>query len=104
MLQAADQPISTFFSCHHRCLQQHKTLPGSRGADLPIATLGRLIFRSRHSSFAKHQVNKPTCVAAEDAGADFIVANMVAEAASGAKTPKEAAERAQKRAERYYKV
>ena len=36
--------------------------------------------------------------------ADFIVVNMVAEAASGAKTPKEAAERAQKRAERYYKV
>ena len=36
--------------------------------------------------------------------ADFIVPNMVAEAASGAKTPKEAAERAQKRAERYYKV
>ena len=36
--------------------------------------------------------------------ADFIVANMVAEAASGSKTAKEAAERAQKRAERYYKV
>jgi multiple sugar transport system substrate-binding protein len=36
--------------------------------------------------------------------ADFIVVNMVAEAASGAKTPQEAAERAQKRAERYYKV
>ena len=36
--------------------------------------------------------------------ADFIMVNMVAEAASGAKTPKEAAERAQKRAERYYKV
>jgi multiple sugar transport system substrate-binding protein len=36
--------------------------------------------------------------------ADFIMANMVAEAASGSKTPKEAAERAQKRAERYYKV
>jgi multiple sugar transport system substrate-binding protein len=35
---------------------------------------------------------------------DFIVSNMVAEAASGSKTPKEAAERAQKRAERYYKV
>jgi len=32
------------------------------------------------------------------------VPNMVAEAASGSKTPKEAAERAQKRAERYYKV
>ena len=38
------------------------------------------------------------------AQADFIVPNMVAEAASGSKTPKEAAERAQKRAERYYKV
>jgi multiple sugar transport system substrate-binding protein len=36
--------------------------------------------------------------------ADFIVVNMVAEAASGSKSPKEAAERAQKRAERYYKV
>ena len=35
---------------------------------------------------------------------DFIVPNMVAEAASGSKSPKEAAERAQKRAERYYKV
>jgi multiple sugar transport system substrate-binding protein len=35
--------------------------------------------------------------------ADFIVANMVAEAASGQRSPKEAAERAQKRAERYYK-
>ena len=34
----------------------------------------------------------------------FIVANMVAEAASGSRSPKEAAERAQKRAERYYKV
>jgi multiple sugar transport system substrate-binding protein len=36
--------------------------------------------------------------------ADFIIPNMVAEAASGARSPKEAAERAQKRAERYYKV
>jgi multiple sugar transport system substrate-binding protein len=35
---------------------------------------------------------------------DFIVANMVAEAASGQRTPKEAAERAQKRAERYYRT
>ena len=42
--------------------------------------------------------------ASAGAGADFIVANMVAEAASGSKTPKEAAERAQKRAERYYKI
>jgi multiple sugar transport system substrate-binding protein len=36
--------------------------------------------------------------------ADFIVQDMVAEAASGSKTPKEAAQRAQERAERYYKV
>jgi multiple sugar transport system substrate-binding protein len=42
--------------------------------------------------------------ASAGAAADFIMVNMVAEAASGSKTPKEAAERAQKRAERYYKV
>jgi multiple sugar transport system substrate-binding protein len=35
---------------------------------------------------------------------DFIVLDMVAEAASGSKPPKEAAERAQQRAERYYRV
>ncbi|MDQ2927106.1 MAG: ABC transporter substrate-binding protein [Pseudomonadota bacterium] len=42
--------------------------------------------------------------ASAGAAADFIVVNMVAEAVSGSKTPKEAMERAQKRAERYYKV
>src|SRR5258706_4471683 len=42
--------------------------------------------------------------ASAGAAADFVVVNMVAEAISGAKTPKEAVERAQKRAERYYKV
>jgi multiple sugar transport system substrate-binding protein len=36
--------------------------------------------------------------------ADFIMVNMVAEAVSGAKTPKEAMNRAKARAERYYKV
>jgi multiple sugar transport system substrate-binding protein len=36
--------------------------------------------------------------------ADFIVVNMVAEAVSGQKTPKEAAERATQRAQRYYKI
>jgi multiple sugar transport system substrate-binding protein len=36
--------------------------------------------------------------------ADFIVQDMVAEAVSGSKTPQEAAQRAQQRAERYYKV
>ena len=42
--------------------------------------------------------------ASAGAAADFIIPNMVASAASGQMTPKEAAERAQKRAERYYKV
>lgn len=42
--------------------------------------------------------------ASAGAMADFIMVNMVAEAGSGAKTPQEAAERAHKRAERYYKV
>jgi multiple sugar transport system substrate-binding protein len=42
--------------------------------------------------------------ASAGAAADFIVVNMVAEAISGSKTPKEAMERAQKRAERYYKL
>ncbi len=36
--------------------------------------------------------------------ADFVVVNMVAEAAGGVKTPKQAAADAQKRAERYYKI
>jgi len=36
--------------------------------------------------------------------ADFIMVNMVAEAVSGSKTPKEAVERAAQRASRYYKV
>ena len=36
--------------------------------------------------------------------ADFIIVDMVAEGASGARSPKEAAERAAARAQRYYKV
>ena len=42
--------------------------------------------------------------ASAGAAADFIMLDMVAEAASGQKTPAEAAARAQQRAERYYKV
>jgi multiple sugar transport system substrate-binding protein len=43
---------------------------------------------------------------AQSAGvlADFVIVNMVAQAASGAKTPQEAAAEAQRRAERYYKI
>jgi multiple sugar transport system substrate-binding protein len=36
--------------------------------------------------------------------ADFVMVNMVAQAASGAKSPQDAAAEAQKRAERYYKL
>jgi multiple sugar transport system substrate-binding protein len=36
--------------------------------------------------------------------ADYIIVNMVADVASGARTPGEAAERARRRAERYYKI
>jgi multiple sugar transport system substrate-binding protein len=36
--------------------------------------------------------------------ADFVMVNMVAQAASGAKSPKDAAAEAQKRAERYYRL
>jgi multiple sugar transport system substrate-binding protein len=42
--------------------------------------------------------------ASASAMADFIVVNMISEAASGARSPKEAMERAAKRAERYYKL
>ncbi|MEQ8354595.1 MAG: ABC transporter substrate-binding protein [Kiloniellaceae bacterium] len=42
--------------------------------------------------------------AASSVFADFVVVNMVAEAATGTKSPKEAAADAQKRAERYYNV
>jgi len=42
--------------------------------------------------------------AASSVFADFVVVNMVAEAATGAKTPQEAAADAHKRAERYYNV
>ncbi len=42
--------------------------------------------------------------AASTVFADFVVVNMVAEVATGARSPQDAAKRAQKRAERYYKV
>jgi multiple sugar transport system substrate-binding protein len=42
--------------------------------------------------------------AASQVFSDFVAVNMVAEVATGAKTPKQAAEDAQKRAERYYKL
>jgi multiple sugar transport system substrate-binding protein len=45
----------------------------------------------------------PLGPASASALADYIVLDMVAEAASGSRSPKEAAERAEKRAKRYYR-
>ncbi len=64
----------------------------------------RLVFRdsaARSRSFAH---SGSLGYAASGVFADFVVVNMVAEAATGAKSPKQAAEDAQRRAERYYKV
>ena len=57
---------------------------------------GSIMFDNGHSG--------PLGLASAAAMADYIVLDMVAEAASGARSPKEAAARAATRAERYYKV
>jgi len=51
-----------------------------------------------------HGHEGPLGYASAAAMADYIVLDMYAEVCSGGRTPKEAAERAQKRAERYYKI
>ena len=61
-------------------------------------------YRDTMKNMTNHGFEGKLGYASAGAMADFIVVNMVAEAASGQRTPKEAAERAQKRAERYYKV
>ncbi len=61
-------------------------------------------YRDCAAKMTPHSFAGPLGYASAAAMADFIMVNMVAEAASGSKTPKEAAERAQARAQRYYKV
>jgi multiple sugar transport system substrate-binding protein len=64
----------------------------------------RLVYRdsaARSRSFAH---SGSLGYAASSVFADFVVVNMVAEVATGAKTPKEAATDAEKRAQRYYDV
>lgn len=61
-------------------------------------------YRDAASIMLDHGHAGPLGLASAAAMADYIVLDMVAEAASGSRTPKEAAERAAKRAERYYKV
>jgi multiple sugar transport system substrate-binding protein len=63
-----------------------------------------LAFRDLMGKMRHHAYAGKLGYASAGALADFIIVDMVAEAASGAKTAKEAAERAAKRAERYYKL
>ncbi len=68
-------------------------------SDPNVATYRDLMLKMRHHGYAGK-----LGYASAGVIADYVVVDMFAEAASGSKTPKEAAERAQKRAERYYKV
>jgi multiple sugar transport system substrate-binding protein len=63
-----------------------------------------LAFRDLMNKMRHHGYAGKLGYASAGALADFIIVDMVAEAASGAKTPKEAADRAAKRTERYYKL
>jgi multiple sugar transport system substrate-binding protein len=61
-------------------------------------------FRRGMANMQHHGYAGKLGYASAGAIADFIVVDMIGEAASGAKTPKEAAQRAALRAQRYYKV
>jgi multiple sugar transport system substrate-binding protein len=61
-------------------------------------------FRNATSAMLYHGHAGRLGYASAAAMADYIVVNMVAETVSGARTPAEAAERARRRAERYYRV
>lgn len=62
------------------------------------------VYRDGASIMLDHGHDGPLGYASAAAMADYIVLDMVAEASSGTRTPKEAAERAEARAKRYYKV
>jgi multiple sugar transport system substrate-binding protein len=62
------------------------------------------VYRDGGSIMLEHGYAGPLGVASAAVMADYVMVDMVAEAATGAKTPKEAVERAAQRAERYYKV
>jgi multiple sugar transport system substrate-binding protein len=62
------------------------------------------VYRDGASIMLDHGHDAPLGYASAAAMADYIVLDMVAEASSGNKTPKEAAERAEARAKRYYKI
>lgn len=62
------------------------------------------VYRDGGSIMLDHGHDGPLGYASAAAMADYIVLDMVAEASSGTRTPKEAAERAEARAKRYYKI
>lgn len=64
----------------------------------------RAVFKESSSRARSFAHSGTLGLSASSVFADFVVVNMVAEAASGAKTPAEAAEDAQRRAERYYVI
>jgi len=64
----------------------------------------RLVFRDSAERTLSFAHAGSLGYAASSVFADFVVVNMVAEVATGAKTPQQAAEDASRRAERYYKV
>ena len=62
------------------------------------------VYRDSAKIMLDHGHDGPLGEASAAALADYVVLDMIAEAASGNRTPKEAIERAVKRAQRYYKV
>jgi hypothetical protein len=64
---------------------------------------GRFL-ETRFSEDRRRRGRRKLGYASDRAIADFIIVDMVAEAASGDKTPQQAAERAATPAQRYYKV
>ena len=64
----------------------------------------RAVFRDTVQRSIAYSHSGSLGYAASSVFADFVVVNMVAEAALGTKTPRDAAADAQRRAERYYKV
>ena len=87
-----------------RRLHRARRSPATREPDLDLGPEAHAVSRRRSRTCGRRATPAGWATRRPARAADFIVANMVAEAASGSKTPKEAMERAQKRAERYYKV
>jgi multiple sugar transport system substrate-binding protein len=61
-------------------------------------------YRDRLKTMLPNSYSGKPAYASAQCMADFLIVSMVAEAASGQRTPRQAAERAQRRAERYYRV